>query len=1640
MTAAAVLLVLAGWLRPAAAQTPAPLVIFPPGTQSEPITDFTEPEGVAVDSSGNLYVTDSNIYQPPSYLYKETLSGGTYTQSVIKTGFQNAWAVAVDSGGNIFVTDFGQGLGGTNGAVYKETLSTGSYIQTEIGSGFISPDGIAVDSSGNVYVADFGCPECTPAVNGGFYKLTKSGSTYTQTQIGSVNYAAGVAMDSSGNLYVVSYGTYNSSANQYGGNGTLYKETLSGGSYTQGVIASNLVTPGGVTVDPSGNICVADDNNLNGGGIVYKETLSGGSYTQSALISDLYAPEDLAFDGAGNLYSAVITATSGGFPSAGAEYKVDYADPPTLSFGSVNVGSTSSTQTVTVENIGSATLEFEVPNSGNNPSIAPGFTLASGSTGECPLVTSVSSTVGGRLDSGASCTLPVAFAPQATGSYSGSTLVLTDHNANASPDTTQTISLSGTGTGTDKASYFMVTGSSPAAAGTATSITVKVYDSLGNLFTGYTGTVHFTSSDGSAVLPANSTLSSGVGTFDVTLKTAGIQTVTVTDTTTSSVMGSGAVHHLAVSAPSSATAGTSFSITVYAYDAFGNFTNSYGGTVHFTSTDGAASLPANSALSSGHGNFTATLNTAGSQTITATDTNNSLITGTSNSIAVDKAPAITSASSIAFIVGTAGSFTITASGYPAPTFSESGALPSGATLSSSGALSGTPVVGTGGSYSITITASNGVGTNATQNFTLTIDQSPAITSASSIAFTIGTAGSFTVTGVGYPAPTFVEAGALPSGVTFNSNGTLSGAPGAGTAGSYPLTITASNSVIPNAAQSFTLTINPPPYLVVTSTADDSGTASNCTAQASTTTGTNSSCSLRDALPEAASLGAGNIYFDTTKFASAATITLGSAGTLTIPSNTTIQGLTTGSGATLTNLVTISGGGTIQVFTVNSGVTRAAIANLNIVAGVTGINNNGALAVTNSTFSGNSATNSGGGGIFNSGTLTVTGSTFSGNSVSGPSSSGGGIFNDSLVNPSSSLTVANSVLAGDAGGECTGSGCPANGANGSVVGVSNISLAPLGNYGGPTQTMIPLPGSPAICAGLAASIANGTTTDQRGYANKSTTYAGYSSGSPCVDSGAVQSHYALSFSAEPQPISPATAIYQYTNFQAGVTLDDSGSAFTASAVGIPLSLTGTGTLANNAASTSGGVASYSTLQVSAGGTGDQLTATLALNPAISSTSPAITAASSNFDVTATSVPTITSANAAAFTVGTAGTFTVTTSSSPTANLSESGALPSGVMFIDNGNGTATFSGTPAAGTSGAYSLSVTANNGISPNATQSFTLTVDQAAAITSASSTTFTTGTSGSFTVTTTGYPKAALSESGSLPSGITFTNNGNGTATLIGTPAAGTGGVYTLSITAGNGVGSNATQSFTLTVVQATLTLTANNATKVYGTANPTFTGTVTGQQSSDSFTESFSTTAALSSPVNTYAMVPSVTGAHLDDYTQVVNNGTLSVTKAGTTTALAVSSASITPGQNGTLTAQVLSSTTGTPSGTVSFYDGTTLLSTVTTNSGAASYSATGLAPGLTHTLTAVYSGDANFTQSSTASNATVTVAPLDFTMTLSGPSNLTVVPGQSISYQVQVTPDYGSYAGTVNFAISGLPPGLRSPSRPQVSPPTAARRLSL
>lgn len=190
------------------------------------------------------------------------------------------------------------------------------------------------------------------------------------------------------------------------------------------------------------------------------------------------------------------------------------------------------------------------------------------------------------------------------------------------------------------------------------------------------------------------------------------------------------------------------------------------------------------------------------------------------------------------------------------------------------------------------------------------------------------------------------------------------------------------------------------------------------------------------------------------------------------------------------------------------------------------------------------------------------------------------------------------------------------------------------------------------------------------------------------------------------------------------------------------------------------------------------------------------ANQTFTITVGQPPAITSANSAAFTVGQAGTFTVTTTGAPPPTLAQTGTLPNGVTFTDNGDGTATLSGAPAADTGGSYTLGFTASNGIDPDATQNFTLTVDQAPAITSADSTTFTVSATGSFTVTATGFPTPTLALSGcTLPTGVTFDA---ASGLLSGTPAPDTGGAYNCTLAASNGVTPDATQTFTLTVTQA--------------------------------------------------------------------------------------------------------------------------------------------------------------------------------------------------------------------------------------------------
>ncbi len=168
------------------------------------------------------------------------------------------------------------------------------------------------------------------------------------------------------------------------------------------------------------------------------------------------------------------------------------------------------------------------------------------------------------------------------------------------------------------------------------------------------------------------------------------------------------------------------------------------------------------------------------------------------------APAITSADSATFTAGNGGSFSFTSSGYPLPLHTVTdGGLPAGVSLSPAGVLSGTPASDTGGAYPVLITASNSVGSAATQEFTLVVDQAPIITSLHSETFVEGTAGKFKVKASAYPKATFTETGALPAGLTLSKSGVLSGTPTV--TGTFKIKLIATNSA-GTSKQSFTLTV------------------------------------------------------------------------------------------------------------------------------------------------------------------------------------------------------------------------------------------------------------------------------------------------------------------------------------------------------------------------------------------------------------------------------------------------------------------------------------------------------------------------------------------------------------------------------------------------------------------------------------------------------------------------------------------------------------------------------------------------------------------------------------------------------------------------------------------------------------------
>jgi hypothetical protein len=177
--------------------------------------------------------------------------------------------------------------------------------------------------------------------------------------------------------------------------------------------------------------------------------------------------------------------------------------------------------------------------------------------------------------------------------------------------------------------------------GVPTYVTVVALDTNGDPTSNYTGTVNLSTTDAKSNLPSTYTFTAsdqGQHTFQVAFQTPGTQTVTATDSATSSITGDastfvdtvGPVTHFGLHVKGRAGVGGTTTVIVSALDAEGKVVAGYTGTVQLSSSDSAAKLPAAYTFTSadaGSHSFTVNFNTKGRDTLTATDTTTSSLTG-----------------------------------------------------------------------------------------------------------------------------------------------------------------------------------------------------------------------------------------------------------------------------------------------------------------------------------------------------------------------------------------------------------------------------------------------------------------------------------------------------------------------------------------------------------------------------------------------------------------------------------------------------------------------------------------------------------------------------------------------------------------------------------------------------------------------------------------------------------------------------------------------------------------------------------------------------------------------------------------------------------------------------------------------------
>jgi sugar lactone lactonase YvrE len=565
---------------------------FAPGsTAPSAIYAVNDPVGLTVDNSGNLYVAS----------FKENtvtrFTPGSTAAAAVLTGLTGPYRLALDAGGNLYVANF------TSGTVSK--FAPGATTPSATLTGLSGPVALALDSSGSLYVANMNSNTVSKFAPG----ATTPTSTLTVFRESNqyISSPIALAVDGSNNLYVATSMTAASGVD------TLTVSEFTPGSTTPRAVLAGVKDPYALAVDATGNLFVAN---------VGANTIS--EFTKATLNS-LGATGTFASSGPG----ANIPVAISGLTLAGPQ-ALNYAlVQPTTTASITSVSpATHFRVTVPAASILGAPISFTVAALDQNNNFTAAYT---GSIHFASTDTSASLPSDTTLTSGTGTFT-------ATFNASGAQTISVKDTHNLGITGTSNFSVVSSG-----AARFAVSAPASATAGSPFLVTVTAQDASGQRATHYSGIAQLSSSDSRAVLPASVTLSNGMGAFLVTMKASGAFTIKAQDAVNSSINGTtasivitpAAVSFFTVVAPSFAVTGNAITATVTARDAFGNTATGYGGSVHFTSSDASAALPADSTLTGGMGTFSVTLKTAGSQTITAADTKavTPTIIGTSNAIA-----------------------------------------------------------------------------------------------------------------------------------------------------------------------------------------------------------------------------------------------------------------------------------------------------------------------------------------------------------------------------------------------------------------------------------------------------------------------------------------------------------------------------------------------------------------------------------------------------------------------------------------------------------------------------------------------------------------------------------------------------------------------------------------------------------------------------------------------------------------------------------------------------------------------------------------------------------------------------------------------------------------------------------------------